>query len=238
MSAAIAQQRADGRRMAAFCCTATEGQCASLPCARNRGADWEPGLRIGRNATGVFPQNARELPSERLDRRVDGIRRDGIRRWVFWWTASGAISGTTPPPRAAGSNGRLQVLPQLGDRRWFAGALRARAAFPGRARAATTSTSRWPVPWAHRTLIGRALKGLEAAIGVSVVDPHMGAEGWVFGEHAGRDTGPDPSARNRLYEVYLAAERDLYRPRDGAGALGPRSAPRSCRTNPPKSCGC
>ena len=60
-------------------------------------------------------------------------------------------------------------------------------------------------PWAHRTLIGRALKGLEAAVTVSVVDPHMGAEGWVFGETPGATPDPINGAR-RLYEVYRAAD--------------------------------
>ena len=31
-------------------------------------------------------------------------------------------------------------------------------------------------PWAHRTLITRALRGLEAALPVTVVDPKMGDE--------------------------------------------------------------
>ncbi len=38
-------------------------------------------------------------------------------------------------------------------------------------------------PWAHRTLIFRALKGLERVISVSVVHPLMPAESWVFGEY-------------------------------------------------------
>ncbi|QLG74054.1 hypothetical protein HG535_0F05660 [Zygotorulaspora mrakii] len=35
-------------------------------------------------------------------------------------------------------------------------------------------------PWAHRTLITRALKGLTAVIGVSVVHWHLDSEGWRF----------------------------------------------------------
>ncbi|KQP82779.1 glutathione S-transferase family protein [Methylobacterium sp. Leaf117] len=57
-------------------------------------------------------------------------------------------------------------------------------------------------PWAHRTLIVRALKGLEDAISVSVVDPHMGAEGWVFGDSPGA-TPDTVNGAARLYEVYL-----------------------------------
>lgn len=57
-------------------------------------------------------------------------------------------------------------------------------------------------PWAHRTLIVRALKGLDAAISVSVVDPHMGREGWVFGDSPGA-TPDTVNGATRLYEVYL-----------------------------------
>lgn len=37
-------------------------------------------------------------------------------------------------------------------------------------------------PWAHRTTIFRALKGLDALIGVSVVEPDMLDQGWTFSE--------------------------------------------------------
>ncbi|MFH6781117.1 MULTISPECIES: glutathione S-transferase family protein [Methylobacterium] len=60
-------------------------------------------------------------------------------------------------------------------------------------------------PWAHRTLIVRALKGLEDAVSVSVVDPHMGHEGWVFGDSPG--ASPDTvNGATRLYEVYRKAD--------------------------------
>lgn len=36
-------------------------------------------------------------------------------------------------------------------------------------------------PWAHRTIILRVLKGLEAAIGLTIVDPVRDERGWRFG---------------------------------------------------------
>jgi putative glutathione S-transferase len=45
-------------------------------------------------------------------------------------------------------------------------------------------------PWAHRTVIVRRLKGLEAVIGLSVVDPVRDERGWAFRDVPG--AGPDP----------------------------------------------
>jgi len=57
-------------------------------------------------------------------------------------------------------------------------------------------------PWAHRTLITRSLRGLDHAIGVTVVDPHMGADGWPF-----KADDPDPIGPSRfLRDVYLRAD--------------------------------
>ena len=59
-------------------------------------------------------------------------------------------------------------------------------------------------PWAHRTLIMRALKGLEEAIGLSVVHWFMGESGWSFEE--GYGVIPDPIVNARyLHEIYTAA---------------------------------
>ncbi|KAK9330320.1 glutathione S-transferase [Lipomyces starkeyi] len=38
----------------------------------------------------------------------------------------------------------------------------------------------WACPWAHRTAIVRALKGLQGVIGLSVVDWYLGELGWRF----------------------------------------------------------
>lgn len=38
----------------------------------------------------------------------------------------------------------------------------------------------WACPWAHRTVIGRKLKRLEEAIGISFVNPVRDARGWAF----------------------------------------------------------
>ncbi|QNR97129.1 glutathione S-transferase family protein [Stenotrophomonas sp. 169] len=60
-------------------------------------------------------------------------------------------------------------------------------------------------PWAHRTLIVRALKGLETLIPLSVVNWHMGDNGWSFAP--GPLVTPDPE-RNATYlhELYQAAK--------------------------------
>jgi putative glutathione S-transferase len=56
-------------------------------------------------------------------------------------------------------------------------------------------------PWAHRTLITRALRGLESAVSVTVLDPKMGDDGWVF------TTDPDPiGGATLLQHVYLKAD--------------------------------
>lgn len=62
----------------------------------------------------------------------------------------------------------------------------------------------WACPWAHRTLIFRKLKGLEAHIGLSATHWLMGEEGWTF--HAADGVIPDPLGAHALHEVYSRAD--------------------------------
>ncbi|SHI84406.1 glutathione S-transferase family protein [Wenxinia saemankumensis] len=64
-------------------------------------------------------------------------------------------------------------------------------------------------PWAHRTLIFRALKGLEEHIGVSVVHPDMLDEGWELRTDFDGATGDDLYGLPYLRDLYLKAEPGL-----------------------------
>ncbi len=60
-------------------------------------------------------------------------------------------------------------------------------------------------PWAHRTLIMRALKGLEQIIPISVTHWLMAEQGWTFS--AGEGVIPDPLFNSRyLHEIYTRAD--------------------------------
>lgn len=63
-------------------------------------------------------------------------------------------------------------------------------------------------PWAHRTMIVRALKGLEDLIGLSVVDPLMRENGWTFVTTRG-GTGDPLYGSDYLWQLYARA-RDGY----------------------------
>ena len=60
-------------------------------------------------------------------------------------------------------------------------------------------------PWAHRTLIFRALKGLEDSISVSIVHWFMGDQGWTFTPEDG-STADTVNGAALLHEVYTTAD--------------------------------
>ncbi len=59
-------------------------------------------------------------------------------------------------------------------------------------------------PWAHRALIVRKLKGLDAMIGLSVTHWLMREDGWTFA--SGPGVVPDPFGATFLHEVYRRAD--------------------------------
>lgn len=65
----------------------------------------------------------------------------------------------------------------------------------------------WACPWAHRTAIMRKLKGLEDAIGLSVVAAVIDQNSWEFSDEPGAI--PDTvNGTSYLWEIYLKADPD------------------------------
>ena len=64
-------------------------------------------------------------------------------------------------------------------------------------------------PWAHRTLIFRALKGLTDLISVSVVHPDMLSDGWTLADDYEGATGDTLYGLPFLRDVYVKALPDI-----------------------------
>lgn len=64
-------------------------------------------------------------------------------------------------------------------------------------------------PWANRTLIYRALKGLTDHIDISVVHPDMLGEGWTFATDFPGTTGDRLFGSDYLRDIYLRAQPDM-----------------------------
>jgi glutathionyl-hydroquinone reductase len=64
-------------------------------------------------------------------------------------------------------------------------------------------------PWAHRTLIFRAIKGLAPHIGISVVHPDMLADGWTFASDFPGTTGDTQFGLPYLRDIYTRAKPDM-----------------------------
>ncbi|MDW7747515.1 glutathione S-transferase family protein [Halomonas sp.] len=63
-------------------------------------------------------------------------------------------------------------------------------------------------PWASRTLMVRALKGLEQVIDVTVVNPRLTDQGWQFGGYPGADEDTLNGARY-MHELYTRADPQI-----------------------------
>ncbi|NVB39132.1 glutathione S-transferase C-terminal domain-containing protein [Pseudenhygromyxa sp. WMMC2535] len=59
----------------------------------------------------------------------------------------------------------------------------------------------WICPWASRTTLVRALRGLQDQIAITVLDPRLGEQGWTFGPE-----GDPLSSAEHLHELYTRVE--------------------------------
>jgi putative glutathione S-transferase len=108
------------------------------------------------------------------------------------------VSGAT----STRSRGRGFVREDAGFREWVtADGSSGYAAEPGRYHLYVSLAC----PWAHRTLVVRALKGLQEAIDVSIVDPIRDDRGWAFRDVPGA-TGDRLHGWSLLSEAYVASE--------------------------------
>ena len=64
-------------------------------------------------------------------------------------------------------------------------------------------------PWAHRTLIMRALKSLNNHISISVVCPDMLNKGWTFSTQHPGTTGDQLYQYDYLYQLYQQSEQNI-----------------------------
>ena len=60
-------------------------------------------------------------------------------------------------------------------------------------------------PWASRTLMARALKGLEQHVPITVVNPTITDQGWQFGDYAQADQDPLFNS-SYMHEIYTRAD--------------------------------
>lgn len=63
-------------------------------------------------------------------------------------------------------------------------------------------------PWAWRTILYRALKGLEDVISMTIAIPNDRREGWIFGDYPGGCAPDHVNGFTHLHQAYTAARPD------------------------------